>query len=89
MTDPAVSPHNERRHYSPSATIIESSRLIPWMMLSSILSGLALALSIVLLLMVAEMRREIRFQSLRLDEYRVALMNAKIDPNPHVEGEMR
>ena len=89
MTDPAVSPHNERRHYSPSATIIESSRLIPWMMLSSILSGLALALSIVLLVMVADMRREIRFQSLRLDEYRVALMNAKIDPNPHVEGEMR
>ena len=82
-------PHNERRHYSPSATIIESSRLIPWMMLSSILSGLALALSIVLLVMVAEMRREIRFQSLRLDEYRVALMNANIDPNPHVEGEMR
>ena len=84
-----IQQHNERRHYSPSATIIESSRLIPWMMLSSILSGLALALSIVLLVMVAEMRREIRFQSLRLDEYRVALMNANIDPNPHVEGEMR
>ena len=82
-------PHNERRHYSPSATIVESSRLIPWMLFSSILCGVALALSIVLALMVFEMRREIRFQSLRLDEYRVALMNANIDPNPHVDGEMR
>lgn len=80
---------NESRTNSPSATIVESSRLIPWMMLSSILSGLALALSVVLMMFLFEMRREIRFQSLRLDEYRVALMNANIDPNPHVDGEMR
>lgn len=36
---------DERRHYSPSATIIESSRLLPWLMLSAIFSGFAVAFS--------------------------------------------
>lgn len=37
----------EKRHYSPSATIIEQSRLLPWLMLCAILSGFALAGSVV------------------------------------------
>lgn len=82
-------PHNERRHYSPSATIVESSRLIPWMMLSSILSGFAMALSIILLVQVMEVKRELRFAELKVDEYRAALLAAGIDPNPHLKGEMR
>lgn len=34
-----------------------------------------------------ELEREVRLQQLKLDEYRVALMNAGIDPNPHAKGE--
>lgn len=36
-----------------------------------------------------ELEREVRLQQLKLDEYRVALMKADIDPNPHVEGESK
>ena len=38
--------HNEHRNYSPSATIHESSRLLPWLMVTCILSGLALGFTI-------------------------------------------
>lgn len=36
-----------------------------------------------------ELEREVRLQQLKLDEYRVALMKADIEPNPHVEGESK
>jgi len=80
---------NESRSYSPSATIVESSRLIPWMMLSAVLAGISLSLSIVMTLQVLETKREVRFQQLKIDEYRMALLAAGIDPNPHLKGEMR
>lgn len=82
-------PHNERRHCSPSATIIESSRLVPWLMLTSILSGVALSFALILLMQFMDLKREVRLQQLKIDEYRVALMNAGIDPNPHVDGESK
>ena len=82
-------PHNERRHYSPSATIIESSRLVPWLMLTALLAGTSIALSVTSVIVFLETKREVRLQQLKLDEYRVALMNAGIDPNPHVDGESR
>ena len=76
---------NAQRSFSPSATIVDSR----WSAIALILSGMSLAFAVVLMMFLFEMRREIRFQSLRLDEYRVALMNAGIDPNPHVDGEMK
>lgn len=35
----------EKRHYSPSATIIESSRLLPWLILLALTSGTAISIS--------------------------------------------
>lgn len=58
-----------------------------------VLAGIALGLGAVTLVVSArdyrELEREVRLQQLKLDEYRVALMNAGIDPNPHVEGESK
>lgn len=36
-----------------------------------------------------ELEREVRLQQLKMDEYRMALMKAGIDPNPHLEGESK
>ena len=93
MTEPAVSPHNERRHYSPSATIVESSRLVPWMLFACIMAGLSLGLSITTIYIQAtayrELERENRLLQLKVDEFRMALITADIDPNPHAEGESK
>lgn len=35
----------ERRHYSPSATIIESSRLLPWLVVLAIMCGVSISFS--------------------------------------------
>lgn len=56
-----------------------------------IIAGLALGMSIYGVINQTrdyrELEREVRLQQLKLDEYRVALMNAGIEPNPHVKGE--
>ena len=36
-----------------------------------------------------ELERENRLVQLKIDEYRMALMNAGIDPNPHLDGESK
>ena len=106
MTD-----HNETRTNSPSATIIESSRLVPWMLFACIMSGLALGISSMTVYtqatayrelerdnkMVAdiqaaayrELERENRLLQLKVDEFRMALVTAGINPNPHVKGESK
>lgn len=85
--------HNERRSNSPSATIIESSRLVPWMLFACIMAGLALGLAVTTIYIQAtayrELEREVRLQQLKVDEFRMALITAHIDPNPHVEGESK
>lgn len=83
--------HQEHRANSPSASVVqmETSRFLPWMMLTAILAGVSLALSIMLLTEVLSMKREARFTQLKIDEYRMALLAAGIDPNPHLPGEMR
>ena len=82
---------NEHRHYSPSATIVESSRLLPWMLFSCIMSGLALGISTMTVYTQAtayrELERENRLLQLKVDEFRMALITAGIDPNPHTAGE--
>ena len=88
MTD-----HNESRTNSPSATIVESSRLVPWMLFACIMSGLALGISSMTVYTQAtayrELERENRLLQLKVDEFRVALVTAGIDPNPHVKGESK
>ena len=85
--------HNERRNYSPSATIVESSRLVPWMLFACIMSGLALGISSMTGYTQAtayrELERENRVLQLKVDEFRMALITAGIDPNPHVKGESK
>lgn len=58
-----------------------------------IVAGLGFGLGLVTLTTTTrdyrELEREVRLQQLKLDEYRVALLNAHIEPNPHVEGEQK
>lgn len=58
-----------------------------------IVAGLALGIAVGGLVFFGisyrELEREVRLQQLKLDEYRVALMNANIEPNPHVKGESK
>lgn len=85
MTD-----HNETRTNSPSATIIESSRLVPWMLFACIMSGLALGISSMTVYTQAtayrELERENRLLQLKYDDMAVALKSRGIDPTPSHEG---
>ena len=83
-------PHNERRHYSPSATIVESSRLVPWMLFACIMAGVSLGLSVTTIYIQAtayrELERENRLLQLKVDDMAVALKARGIDPTPSHEG---
>lgn len=58
-----------------------------------IVAGLALGMAVISLVIFSifyrELERESRLQQLKMDEYRVALMKAGIEPNPHVDGESK
>lgn len=58
-----------------------------------IVAGLALGMAMLNTVLggrdYRELEREVRLQQLKLDEYRVALMKADIEPNPHVDGESK
>ena len=74
-----------------NVTLVEANRLVPWLMLTSILSGVAVALVLVLLYVHAssyrELEREVRLLQLQTDNMKVAMLAAGIDPAPHLEGE--
>lgn len=61
--------------------------------LLGVIAGLALGIGIYGLIAHSrdyrELEREVRLQQLKLDEYRMALMSADIDPNPHLKGEAK
>lgn len=61
--------------------------------LALIMAGIALGLSIAVVYVQAiayhELEREVRLQQLKVDEFRMALITAHIDPNPHVVGESK
>lgn len=82
-----VAPHGA------SIVQIESSRLIPWMFIASGVAFLALGVSIVTLInsgvAYRELERENRLLQLKVDEFRMALITAGIEPNPHAEGESK
>ena len=82
---------NEHRHYSPSATIVESSRLVPWMLFACIMSGLALGVSSMTVYVQAtayrELERENRLLQLKYDDMRVALNAQGITTSKHHQSE--
>jgi hypothetical protein len=77
--------------HSATVTQIESSKLLPYILVTCILSGLALGLAIVTLYVQAtayrELERETRLAQLQLDNVKVALLARGIDPAPHLPGE--
>lgn len=83
-----------------SATVvqIESSKLLPWLILSCLLSGFAVASSIgayalhrntafIVDTRYKELERENRLTQLQVDNMKVAMLNAGVDPAPHLKGE--
>jgi hypothetical protein len=87
--------HNEHREHSPSASVVnvETSRLVPWMLLAVLAAGVSLGLSVTTIYIQAtayrELERENRLLQLKVDEFRMALIAADIDPNPHAKGESK
>ena len=86
-----VSPHSNGS--AATVSIVETNRLLPYILAACIFSGLAIGISVVTLYVQAtayhELERENRLVQLKIDEYRMALMNAGIDPNPHLDGESK
>ena len=72
---------------------VESSRLVPWLLFSCLMAGFALGLSVTTIYIQAtayrELERENRLLQLKVDEFRMALLTAGIDPNPHAKGESK
>jgi hypothetical protein len=60
-------------------------------MLTAILAGMAAGLSLVTIYVQAtaygELEREVRLSQLQLDNMKIAMLAAGIDPAPHLEGE--
>jgi hypothetical protein len=60
-------------------------------MLTAILAGLAAGLSLATIYVQAtaydELEREVRLAQLQLDNMKIAMLVAGIDPSPHLEGE--
>jgi hypothetical protein len=76
---------------------VESSKLTPLLValaaLALLTAGIALGISLVGVQSYSrdykELERENRLLQLKVDEFRIALMNANIDPNPHLDGEQK
>jgi hypothetical protein len=76
---------------------VESSKLTPLLValaaLALLTAGIALGISVVGVQSYSrdykELERENRLLQLKVDEFRMALMKANIDPNPHPEGESK
>ena len=84
-------PHNERRHYSPSATIIENGRLLPTVMalaiVNALLAGAALSAAVWAISEARKAEREARILKINVDGYEKALVAHGIDPVYHLPGE--
>ena len=72
---------------------VESNKLTPMLVVLAafalLLAGIALGVSWWATNSYRELERENRLLQLKVDEFRMALINARIDPNPHVEGESK
>lgn len=77
--------------HSASVTQIESSKLLPWLMLCCLLAGVAVALAVSMTIIYSqnyrELERENRIAQMQLDSMRVAMIAQGLDPNVHLKGE--
>jgi len=83
---------DESIHAHPSANvnstrIVESSRLLPWLMLACVLSGAAIALSCWAIVEGIGAERKAEIATLRTEGFTRALIAKGIDPYPHLQGE--
>lgn len=80
-----------------NVTQVESSRLTPLLVALSafalLVAGTALGMAFSALDNYSrdykELERETRLQQMKLDEFRMALITAGIEPNPHAKGESK
>lgn len=93
-----VSPNLNGSGGLATATIIDNSRLWPILVVACVLgaigfvagigaAGYAVRAELTWDQSYRELERENRLAQLKIDEFRMALMKAGIDPNPHLEGE--
>lgn len=72
---------------------VEASKLLPWLMLISILSGIAVALAIMTLIVYSqnyrELERENRLMQQKYDDMKVEFLSRGMNPNPHMPGESK
>lgn len=86
-------PHHNLDVRAQGASIVqmETNKLIPWLMLTSLLAGIALAMSIVTLVIYTqnyrELEREFRLVQNDYDDVKVALELRGIPPHPHLKGQ--
>lgn len=95
-----------RRHDSPDEPVqasesghininrfVESSKLVPWLMLVCLLSGIALALAIMTLVVYSqnyrELERENRLMQQKYDDMKVEFLSRGMNPHPHMPGESK
>ena len=87
----SISPTASGNSGLANVTILEPSRLLPWLALCCVLSGIAVAMSISVFYVQAnsyrELEREVRLLQLQSDNMKVAMLAAGLDPAPHLRGE--
>lgn len=66
---------------------VESSKLMPWLMLACFLSGAAIALSCWAIAESIGAQRRAEIATLRTEGFTRALLAKGIDPYPHLQGE--
>ncbi len=71
----------------------EQSRLIPWLMLACLLSGFALAMAVMTLIVYSqnyrELERENRLMQQKYDDMKVEFLSRGMNPHPHMPGETK
>ena len=70
-----------------NVSIVETSKLLPWMFIVCLLSGFSLAASIYVNVQYAqaykELERENRLAQLEIDDFRIAMIRAGIEIEEH------
>lgn len=88
---PENSPNFEGAHGVIMMT--DTSKLLPWMMFIAILSGLALAMAVMAIIMYSqsyrELERENRLLQQKYDDMKVEFLSRGMNPHPHLPGESK
>lgn len=73
--------------HSASVVQVESSKLIPYLILTVLLAGAAIMCAFWAMHQSNLDEREVRLLQLKVDDMRVALIAKGISPNPHHDGD--